>query len=138
MKSTSIKTLLVSISTLCVVLPLVGSIGLHAIQIAHIHPGHQDYIENSHQHDTEHESGEFLVLGEYMHASDKKLFLSVLPAILLSVASLALIYGSFAQFIVQANLRFLLLLQRKRVFWIITSNYLWLLFARGILNPKLY
>lgn len=132
------KSLFTSLAILSIVLSIFGSFGLHALQVVHFHPSTGNHQEASSPPNEEHGSKSLLGLGEYMHASDKKLFLSITPAILLSITTLALIYGSFTKFIEQANIKFILLLRRRKIFWTNTSNYLWLLLARGILNPKLY
>ena len=123
------------ISTLLAV-ALLASFTLHAVQISHDHHSHAGG-------DTKEipaksvPGADFVVLGEYMHLSDKKLFLIIAIAGMLAVI-LPQFGDSFARLIAYYR-RFSLILRTQ-----ITSkpkslfNYLRLLFAKGILNPKLY
>jgi hypothetical protein len=132
------NTLLTYVLTLCIALSLISSFGLHAVQIGHIHPGHQEQNESSHQHQNEHESGEFSVLGEYMHAADKKLYLLIASVWSLSSEAISFLYGDWLAFLFAANLLFIVLLQRNRKLLLTAGDYIKVFLARGILNPKLY
>jgi hypothetical protein len=105
------------------------------VQISHIHPGHQSHHETSHQ--GEQESNGAVVLGEYMHAAEKKLFLLIVSILLLG-ASAPFLLPSWTQFIFVTNLWYSSVLKRWRVLTLTANDYIKLSLARGILNPKLY
>lgn len=132
------NTLLTYVLTLCIALSLISSFGLHAVQIGHIHPGHQEQNESSHRHQNEHESGEFSVLGEYMHAAEKKLYLLITSVWSLSTVAIPFLYGDWSAFLFTVNLLFIVMLQRNKKHLLSADNYIRLFLARGILNPKLY
>jgi hypothetical protein len=128
-----INSVLTSALTALMVFVLLSSFGLHAVQISHMHPGHQGHHESGHQNEQD-AHGE-IVLGEYMHTAEKKLFLLVLSILLLGSIFLQ---TSWAKFLFITNLLFDLLLRKIKELAFIIKNYLNLLLSQGILNPKLH
>ena len=123
---------------LCIILTLIASFGLHAIQIGHIHPGHHGQNEGAQQHASEHESGEFSTLAEYMHASEKKLYLFLATVWTLGTVNTAFLHGNLVLFVFAVNLLLVILFQQNRRQLLTVDNYITFALARGILNPKLY
>lgn len=118
--------------SLVLVLGLLFSFGLHAVQVAHVHGG--EHV--SHAGENEHESG-VVVLDEYMHLSDKKVFMTLSEAVLV----LWTVYG--VQVCMRAMLLYLssrTLNQAQKYFgtWYRVRNYLYCYFRKGILHSKAY
>ena len=117
---------------------IVLSFALHTVQIAHFHPGDTNPTAPSHQHSNSEMPESLQVLGEYLHAGEKKSFFEIGQAFLLSDETKRILYGSFAVFLLCLNLLILIQFKTKRVFLLKLENYILELFMKGVLNPKLY
>jgi hypothetical protein len=108
---------------------LVFSFGLHSLQISHEHPGHvHKNGANSHQDEP------LTVLGEYTHATEKKMFVfvsAVLP--IFALASLLPLWNRFLMLV-----QILYTQNRRRLKYQTHQTFLELLFSQGLLNPKLH
>ena len=106
---------------------LVLSFSVHSLQIEHVHPGG----------DT-HAQGKTEVLGEYMHAAEKKLFFYAVLSFLLLGAFL--VPGTKSGQELMLSLRTILVrVYRSRVFFgLRLFSHFRILLKRGILNPKLF
>lgn len=129
--------ILTSILSTFVVFALLFSFGLHSLQISHSHPGHGAHHGSSQQEEKNH-GGDTLTLGEYMHAAEKKLLFIMMFALLMSAGVVAMLYGSWEQFLLRANLLFEISSRRRKEEVLEVFDYFELLFSRGILHPKLH
>jgi uncharacterized membrane protein len=116
-----------------VIFLLLASFGLHSIQIPHSHGGTQ-----SHEQTTETDSSVFVSLAEYMHSAEKKVLFFIPSALVVSEEVLALLYGTWSLFLTFIAYFLALQLRRVIVATLRIENYTALIFAKGILNPKLY
>lgn len=121
----------ISIPTVFVALTLLFSLGLHSIQISHNHPGH-------HAGEQQENNSDVLILGEYMHVSDKKLFIILSAILLLGTKIAAILYGSWSQFIARVELRHLIFFRKREEVSLTFFDCLQLCLCRGILHPKLH
>ncbi len=109
---------------------LVFSFGLHSVDIHHAHPA-----EHTHTHHQTSDQTGRIVLSEYAHMGDKKIFIAVVSAFMFScVVS-----------VVQSALqRLCAALSRRTRTWLRDSRQQEIVkweqefFAGGILHPKLY
>lgn len=125
------KSTSVSVSSVFVVLILFLSLGLHSIQIAHGHHTHPDS-------DQQENEGLTLVLGEYMHMSDKKLFAILSAAFLLAAVLAPNLQGSWKKLLVVSASLHTTLLRRSQFLVLLIFNYLELCFSRGILHTRIH
>lgn len=119
------------LSTL-VVVALLCSFGLHSVQITHEHPGHADHHGSS-----SHEEGApLLMLGEYMHLSDKKLFLGLAAVPFLTAGALFILFGSWWQLVASLELLYQAHLRKRQESVLSIFDYLRSYFSDGILHPQ--
>jgi hypothetical protein len=121
------KRFLVEILFVLVSAILLFSLGLHSVQVSHDHSGEQHKAE-----------GDALVLGEYMHAAEKKLLVILASLLLLGTGIATLPFGGWPQFISQIELRYLVFFRKRKEVLFTFFGYLLLCFGRGILHPKLH
>lgn len=131
---TSLFTKMVQVSVAVLIL---FSLMLHGLQVPHIHPGyHHDDTEESSDHHQKTSAAS--VLGEYMHAAEKKLFSAIASVWSQPSVSLWLLYGGWASTLFFLSRLFFVWLQQNRKIILSVRNYIVALFSRGILNPKLF
>jgi hypothetical protein len=100
---------------------------MHTVQVQHVHPG---------SHADAHEEGGVSALNEYVHGSEKKLFVFTLIGFLLM--------GAYIVRSVQVSYIFTAIRRAVRICIQSTSallrafNYLQQFFSSGILNPQPY
>lgn len=113
-----------------IVLGLVCSFGLHTVQVTHEHFGEQ------HTHNSD-SSSRVVILGEYMHLTDKKLFL--IPLFLATVlwGYIDVLSGIRERLLTHALQCVTSLRQKSRERYNF-FEYLDLYFKRGILHTKVY
>ena len=118
---------------------LLASFGLHAIQIAHEHQGANHHHSHSGAEPVSSNDGQSLSsLGEYMHAADKKLWI-ILPAPLFaSLAVLLALCGSWLLLLEFVRRRVALVFYLGRYRQSLRRNYLNFLYSQGLHNPKLF
>lgn len=127
----SSKALFSSVLSVFIVLTLLFSLGLHSVQISHDHPG-------NHAGEQQERDGDVLVVGEYMHISDKKLFIILASILLLCTGIATALYGNWTQFLLQIELQYFLFFRRRKEVTLVIFDYLKLHLYRGILHPKLH
>ena len=110
---------------------LVFSFGLHAVQISHDHPGNTSH----HAAEKEGSTDVIVSLGDFMHMADKKFFLPI-TLTLLSIAALAILYGTWRVFMLLNERTYSFSLRRKQRTDDVVEYYLEYYFSRGILHPK--
>lgn len=119
---------LVTVAVSCL---LVCSFGLHLVQIEHTHPG-----ENTHTSD--HGASEINVLGEYLHGTEKKLFIFTILGFLFFGAFVLAHAALQPAILLTLSTHFFRAVQRKRLKHSRANSYLQLLFSNGILHTKAY
>jgi hypothetical protein len=125
------KALFSSVFSVFIVLTLLFSLSLHSVQISHDHPGNHTGEQQGH-------GGDALVLGEYLHMSDKKLCIILASILLLGTGIATALYGNWPQFLLRVELRYFFFFRRRKEVTLVIFDYLKLYLCRGILHPKLH
>jgi len=133
MQMTTLRKGLSAAVSLAVIFLLLSSFALHSVQIPHDHLTHA-----SPQDEGNSGSPEFSILGEYMHASDKKLFLFITSVFLLGTALASFLLPRWSDFVLTQNSFYIMKFNGSRKRTLNIPFHTELFFARGILNPKLY
>lgn len=122
---------LASLCTIALSSVLVFSFGLHTVELEHTHPG-------EHAHATTQSDGGVTMLGEYLHGTEKKIFLYAVLGFLL----LGIFIGVTARAttLIRTNLEHVVRVwsTKHSVLFHRSCNYLLLSLSAGIQNPKLY
>jgi hypothetical protein len=107
-----------------------SSFGLHSIQISHEHFGVHG------EHGAEHDS-QMVALGEYMHMSDKKIFLMLAFFALFLATFLDPLHGLRERLLIHA-VRRLISVREKNTELYHFFGYIMLCIKRGILHTKVH
>ncbi|MFT5036931.1 MAG: hypothetical protein ACI9VM_000501 [Candidatus Azotimanducaceae bacterium] len=132
-KQISLRTLC-TLCTLTVAFFLVFSLGLHTIDFSHAHLGHAQ----THTKQQSENTGDVLILGEYTHMTEKKLFLILLIALLLSAGAARLLTFSWSQFRARAERQYIYAWRKIQTLAPPLITHLQQNFSQGILHPKLH
>lgn len=134
-KASPEKKSILAVIAACIACVLISSFSIHAVQADHVHPGEQASFA---EHAAEEGDG-IMVLSEYLHGTEKKLFIFALLGFLLA--------GAFIGFSMRTaeNLLQLWLFFFKKHFFGSSSavsfrifDYLQSLFRLGILHTKAF
>lgn len=125
-----------SLVTIMVGVSLIFSFGLHAVELTHQHPGHEH--TNGTYHPGEKETT--LVLHEYVHANEQKLFFILVLSLLLIGSFLrpSFLTSSWDSFFGYISLEIFRSVHFQYQVYISFENYIRHMFKSGILHPKLH
>lgn len=118
-----------------IVLAVISSIGLHSLQVSHDHPGGGAHYEQQPHGGSNTDA--LPVLGEYLHMAEKKLFLAIAAATLLSVLLATILYGRWSDLLVYTARLYRRFLKQEPL-PVVCADYIVRCFAKGILHPKLH
>ena len=135
MNQTHLKQRQGTVFSMIVVLTLVSALGVHSVQVAHDHPGHAKTHHTNGDHD---HGGTLLTLGEYAHMSEKKMWLLLLSTTVFGLGVIAVLSGSWSQFLGAITLHYFILFRRRLTTLTAIIDHLSLCLRLGILNPKLH
>ena len=131
------KSLYPRVLTALIVLTLLGSFGLHSMQITHTHPGHTHFGEETSKSTSE----VVFSLHEFIHGNEQKMFLFVVLAVLLLGCFLLprFLYGVALELrnAITCSMCNQAVLRSYSVFDKLHSFFI-LLFRTGVLNPNLH
>ncbi len=116
------------------VITLIGSFGLHSLQIPHAHSHQATPHTENHKHTGEESSS----LSEYMHASDRKLYVLALAVVLFSVGFLTFFFNTWRTFLSHTEVHYQTQRKRRNSIAHTISVYLEVSFSNGILHSKAY
>jgi hypothetical protein len=114
--------------SILVTFTLLGSFGLHSVQIVHTHAG---------EHTTENDAASSAPLGEYLHGAEKKFFVAVAALLLVHMSLINGLTGSWSRLVRTAERSARMILKGRRSLNI-ASYYNQLFFSTGLLHPKLH
>ena len=117
-----------------VVVALLCSFGLHSVQVQH---SHYSFSHTASGHGHSH-APDLVLLDEYMHMADKKLFLILSLIVLLGLTFRTTYTASWIQFVRHLLHWYRTVLSGIRAAFSRPYNYLTLCFSQGILHPKLH